>query len=542
MPDPSPRKIASARIEGPVATQLRRAGVISVAAGLVWPVQAALVAWVIAGWLDAAPYRDTMLAAAGFVLLALLRAGLDRRAARILFDAADRTIARERALILATEARGRGPQGSAEIAALLGQKLPLLQPWITRYRVAMLRVSVLPLALALIVLTQSWVAALILLISGPLIPVFMALVGMAAEDASRRHLAEIGSVNALLMERLAALTDIRLLGATGRVEADFAARADDLRERTMAVLRIAFLSSSVLELFAALGVAMMAVFVGFTLLGEIGIGSWGGLSVGQGVFLLLIAPEFYQPMRDLAAAWHDRAAGLAVVEELRTVEAAPRIAFLGTGAVARPLPGAFSLRVQGAQARGVALPDLAITAGQSLALTGPSGVGKTTTLEVISGLVLAEGRIEICGQALDDATADGWRARIALVPQAVHFPDMPLRDWLDLRGTGGDPWPALELAGAADLVEALPRGLDTHLGETGGGLSGGEARRLMLARAICGGGDLLIADEPTADLDPETAARIIATLASLQAEGMAILVATHDARLADAMDRRIALT
>src|SRR5690606_32018478 len=134
---------------------------------------------------------------------------------------------------------------------------------------------VLPGLLALLAFTQSWAAGLILLAAGPLVPLFMALVGAAAEGASRRHLAEIGTMNGMLMERLAALLDIRLLGAADRAAADFAIRAETLRERTMAVLRLAFLSSTVLELVSALGVAMMAVYVGFSLLGGIGIGTWG---------------------------------------------------------------------------------------------------------------------------------------------------------------------------------------------------------------------------------------------------------------------------
>ncbi|MFV0334785.1 MAG: ABC transporter ATP-binding protein/permease [Tropicimonas sp.] len=542
----NPRRQAEARIIAPVSRDLRVAGWLSVMAGSLWAVQAAAIAWAVSGWVQGAPVLPrTGLAILTFLACGAVRAVLDHRAGALLFHAADRIIARESAALIRREARARAAAGSAAIASLVVQKLPLLQPWITRYHVAMIRVSILPALYLVLAFSLSWVVGLTLLLAGPLIPFFMALVGMAAEDASRRQMDEIATMNDMLMDRLSAMLDIRLLGAADRVAADFATRAEALRARTMAVLRIAFLSSTVLELFSAIGVALVAVFVGFTLLGEIRFGSWGApLTLGEGVFLLLIAPEFFQPMRDLAAAWHDRAAGLSVVAELHGLEGAERVGIVGPGSAAPPLAGVLSLRCEGAVAglpeRSVALPDLVLGAGGSLALTGPSGAGKTTALAAIAGLVpLAEGRIAVCGRELGPETADAWRGRIALVPQRPHFPDMTLGAWLDPRGTGADPWPMLQLADADRIVARLPEGLDIRLGERGGGVSGGEARRLMLARALMTGGDLILADEPTVDLDDETAARVIAVLRRIVAQGRAVIVATHDPTLAAAMETRI---
>ena len=519
---------------------------LSVAAGLVLPIQAALIAWIVSVWVAGAN-DSTLPAIAGFVVLGVVRAGLERLSGRLLFQAADRTVAREREILIRREARTPSEAGSAEIAALAVQKLPLLQPWVTRYHVAMMRAAILPLALAVLAFTVSWAAGLILLISGPLIPLFMALVGMAAEDASRQQMREIGSMNDMLMERLAAMLDIRLLGATARAARDFETRAESLREKSMAVLRIAFLSSTVLELFAAIGVAMMAVFVGFSLLGELNFGTWGTLlTLREGLFLLLIAPEFFQPMRDLAAAWHDRAAGYAVVADLDALDEAERIGLLGTGARAAPLQGPAAVDLSKAIAalpgRTVALPDLRLKPGESVALTGPSGAGKTTALATIAGLVpLVSGDIAVAGHKLDQDTADAWRARLSLIPQKPHFPDEELAKWLDPNGTGRDPAPALEISAARDVVARLPQGLETRLGETGGGVSGGEARRLMIARAAFDDSDVILADEPTADLDAETASHVIDALLRLKQEGRTLIVATHDPALAAAMDRQVSM-
>lgn len=543
------KRRAKERIIAPVAQQLNIAGWLSVVAGALWPVQAAVIAWAVSRWASGEPaLGPTITAALVFMGCAIVRAALEHRSGALLFDAADQTIAREREILISREARARTEAGSAQIAALVVQKLPLLQPWITRYHVAMLRAQVLPILFLGLAFTQSWVVGVTLLVAGPLIPVFMGLVGMAAEDASKRQMNEIASMNDMVMDRLSAMLDIRLLGAVDRSAADFEVRANTLREKTMAVLRVAFLSSTVLELFSALGVAMVAVFVGFTLLGEIGFGSWGGgLTLGQGLFLLLIAPDYFQPLRDLAAAWHDRAAGFAVVTDLDELDAADRIGFVGEAEPCTPLAGRVSITSEAAVARvadcEVKLPDFSIRQGQSIALVGPSGAGKSTTLAAIAGLVpLASGEIKVNDQSLSEQTADAWRRRLALVPQRPHFPDETLQDWLDPRGTATDPTHALKMAGALDIVARLPEGLETRLGESGGGVSGGEARRLLLARAIMTGASLLLADEPTADLDGETADIIIRSLRSFQDAGGTVIVATHDPRLAAAMGDRIEVT
>ncbi len=530
----------------PVAVRLRTAGALTAAAALIWPAQAALLATVLDGWVSGpVNWIETAVLAGAFLVLGLVRAAIDHRAGGRLFGAADVIVARERGRLIRRETRSRSEVSSAAIAATAVQTLPMLHPWITRYRAAMTRTMIVPAVILALALYHSWAVALILAAAGPLIPIFMALVGMAAEDASRKHLREIGTINTMLQDRLGALLDARALGAVGRVLTDFAARADKLRRQTMAVLKIAFLSSAVLELFSALGVAMVAVYVGFSLLGEVTFGAWGGgLTVWQGVFLLLLAPEFFQPMRELATAWHDRAAGRAVLGAVTEIEGSPRLPFLGKATLADPLPGpaALSWRTVSVRLGDTVrpLPDLTLEAGDSAALVGPSGSGKTTILHAIAGLLpLSGGTVTVCGRDLDEQTADSWRRRISLVAQTPHFPATSIGTYLDPDRTGRDPWPALVAAHADGFVRALPDGLQTRLGETGGGLSGGEFRRLMLARAIFEGRDAILADEPTADLDRHTADLVIETLCNLNRRGVTVLVATHDPDLAQAMAQRI---
>lgn len=548
-----------ARIIAPVKGKLEKASWLSVGAGAIWPLQAVAISWAISKWVTLQKaenpvwqndiLQSALIGGGLFVLLGLVRSVLENSAAKLLFQAADETIARERSALIWKEGRDKSPTSSAAIAALMVQKLPLLHPWITRYYVAMKRAYVLPLFLLVLAFSQSWAVGIVFLIAGPLIPVFMALIGMAAEESSRQQMNEIGSLNALTMERLSAMLDIRLLGATNRVIADFAKRALMLHQRTMAVLRIAFLSSTVLELFAAIGVALVAVFVGFSLLGEITFGTWGApLTIGQGVFLLLLAPEFFQPLRDLAAAWHDRAAGFSVVDELEEVDGQKRISFLGEARRATPLGGAFSLETQKAavtldKTATIHIPDFLIKKGDSIAITGPSGAGKSTSLSALLGLIpLTQGEIKTCGQVLSSSTADGWRARSSYIPQRPHFADMTIREWIDPRKTGHDITLALNIAKARHIIERLPLGLDTRLGETGGGVSGGEARRLMVARAIIMGGDVIFADEPTANLDPETAAKVIDALLALNQKGVALVIASHDPALIGAMKYQYAVS
>ena len=517
---------------------------LSVVSSLVWLAVAAVIAGVF-GRLMAGEPVSPLRTGVAILLLWGLRALIDMAAQALLGLAAEAKIGALREEIVAAEARAATPSalgGAGALAALTAEKPEAMRLALLRYRPARMRVMVLPPVILCIALWHSWAVALVLLLAGPLIPLFMALVGWAAKEASARQMKDVGQMNDVLVDRLAALSDLRLIGAGPATVENFTRASEDLRERTMAVLRIAFLSSTVLELFSALGVAMVAIWVGFSLLGELSWGGWGTpLTPTAGLYLLLLAPEFFQPLRDLAAAWHDRSGADAVMDEITAWRDEPRAQRLGHGGLAVPLAKMPWLATCDLQHHGIAYPDFRLEPGDSLAVIGASGAGKTTLLRLIAGLERPDsGVILIDGLPLSDDNADAWRASIGWMPQAPHFLNGSLRSNIGFGDAISDD--TLRAAGLDSVINALPRGDLTRLGARGAGLSGGEGRRVTLARALHGGPGLVIADEPTADLDMETARLVGDSLVRFAQAGGTLLVATHDVSLAARMAQRLTLT
>ncbi|MEF7613736.1 thiol reductant ABC exporter subunit CydD [Aquincola sp. MAHUQ-54] len=537
-----------------------RAGAwLQAAAALLWLPQAGCLAWALQRLADGGGLAQAWAPASGVVLFGLLRSALDAAGARGSFRAARRhlTALRDRATAALAQ---RSPLDAARpasglAASVLAEQAESLVPFLSRFEPARLRVMVVMPAILAAVAPLSWLAALALLLAAPLIPLFMALIGWRAESASRAHLVELGGMNAFLLDRLRGLATVRAMGAVEATARRLRASADQLRQRVMAVLRIAFLSSAVLELFAALGVATVAVYTGLHLLGQFDTGTWGGrLSLGQGLFVLLLAPAFFEPLRDLSAAWHDRAAGQAALASLAALadDGVPLPGGAGSPAadalpVHHPRPPAVEvhgLRFRHARAATDVLRgfDLHVAPGEHLALVGPSGSGKSTLLALIAGLVPADaGSIAIGGQALTSADAAALRRRIAWIGQATHLFAGTVQANIALGRPGIGAARVAQALDIAALRHVAQAHAATPLGEGGVGLSGGEALRLAIARAAADpAADLLLVDEPTAHLDRATADEVTERLLML-AQGRTLIVATHDPVLAARLDRAVPL-
>lgn len=467
------------------------------------------------------------------VVVVLLRLVLTTLAQWLAAQLAEAVRARLRTrLAWAVQARGplwmRG-QRSAALAELSVGHVDALDGYYSGYLAARTECLWVPAVLALAVLVANWVAGLLLLFTAPLIPLFMVLVGWGAEAAGREQLQALTRAGAHFADRLRGLDLIRAYGRAQRELAGVAAAADDLRDRTMRVLRMAFLSSAVLEFFASVGVAMVALYFGFHYLGLLKIGPTP-VTLGIGMFCLLLAPEFYAPLRRLAAHYHDRANALAAVAQIEEVLGGlPQMQEASSAGSVQdnaPQSSATPIRAQGMALRhpGAASPvlerlDFLVPVGERLALIGASGSGKSSLLEAIAGWLPPEQ-----GQLWVDPTA-----KVVLAGQRPWLFHGSIADNIRLGDPGADPARVQAAADAAQVsafARRLPDGLDTLIGERGFGLSGGEARRVGLARALLYTPDILLLDEPTAFLDPDTEARLLQALDAF-AHGRTVVVATH---------------
>ena len=524
-------------------------------AALFWLPQAALLAWAIQRLGAGEGVEAVWVPALGIGVLGVFRAGFEAWGARRIFGEVrvQLSLLRARVAIAVTARSPLDPSrpASGQAASVIAEQAEAVLPYLVRYQPARWRAMLVPLFILVAVACFSWIAALILLVSAPLIPMFMAIVGWRAQAASREQMVEMGAMNAFLLDRLRGLATLRALGAVDLTARRLGDVAQSLRRRTMAVLRIAFLSSAVLELFAALGVAMVAVYIGFHLLGTLEFGSWGRrLSLGEGLFVLLLAPAFFEPLRELSAVWHDRAAGEAALDALDALaeKGVPMPGRPDAHAPAIVRRGAPSVRIHNLRFthRGEAPLfdglDLRVAAGEHIALTGPSGAGKTALLSLIAGLVpAASGDIAIGGVSLNDDTASALRRRIGWMGQRPHVFAASVHDNVAMGRAGvarSDVVQAMRDAGLGDVAQARPA---TALGEGGGGLSGGEAVRLALARlALQPEADLWLVDEPTAHLDTDTAERVVDALLRL-AQGKTLIAVTHDPVLAARLQRVVRL-
>ncbi|GBC61931.1 thiol reductant ABC exporter subunit CydD [Desulfonema ishimotonii] len=394
-----------------------------------------------------------------------------------------------------------------------------------------------PVAILAVVFPVNWAAGTLFLFTAPMIPLFMILVGMGAESVSQRNFQALARLSAHFLDVLQGLTTLKLFDRS-RAEKEAVSRVSEaFRKRTMSVLRIAFLSSAVLEFFSSLSIAMVAVYLGTRYLGYADFGSWGRpLTFAHGFFILLLAPDVYLPLRELGTHYHARAEAVGAAEEILKILSVPCPRPVADEKPWTP-PGTMRISLRDLRfayengrrpaLRGVTLD---LKPGERVAVVGASGAGKTTLLNLLLGFLQPDqGEIRISGTPLSRISPEIWHRQIAWIGQNPALFHGTIRENILMDRPEADEdavWRAAESAGVARFARHLPDGLDTRVGEQNIGLSRGQAQRVALARAWLRDAPLLLLDEPTAALDAETEAEISDALDRLS-RGKTLLALTH---------------
>jgi len=417
---------------------------------------------------------------------------------------------------------------SGEVVLLATRGLDALDGYFARYLPQVALAAIVPAVVVVCLAAVDVVAALTVLLTVPLIPVFMVLVGRMSESRRRRRWAALSRLAHRFLDVVAGLPTLRAYGRADAQVAILHRVTDAYRVETMGTLRVAFLSALVLELLATLSVALVAVGIGLRL-------AVGGMTLEVGLFALILAPEAYLPLRRLGAEFHASEEGLTAAVKAFEIIDAP--ALPGGMRTAMPRLRGGRLVVDGLSVaqpgRDVAAPaglSLHVRPGEIVALTGPSGAGKSTLLATILGLVEpSAGRIfveEADGAAIDvrGLHGDSWRAEVAWVPQEPFLFAGSVADNVRLAAPG-----ASDAAIAAALASVGLGGVDAGLilGERGAGLSSGQRRRVGVARALLRGSPLLLLDEPTAGLDAAAEAAVLDAISRAARDGAAVLLVAH---------------
>jgi len=525
---------------------VRRAMVLgAVAAALAVP-QAWLLAHAIAPVvMDKAPVSSALPWLLPVVPLLVLRFFLATASGRAALAAAGRVKARIRSALLRHLA-SLGPAATAgrstgEAATVVLEGVDALDAYVSRFMAHLGVLVVLPPLVLVVVLPRDWISGLVLLVTAPVIPLFMILLGLGAQKLNRQQWLRLLRLSGRLLDGLQRLTTLRLLNAGDREAGHLAEAGEDYRKSTMAVLRVAFLSALALEFFATVGIALVAVLIGFRLLD-------GTLGFEAGFFVLLLAPEFYAPLRQLGLDYHARMEALAAAERILDLQAQPS---LQVGAERPALGKALTLECEKVsfawEPDRPALRDfsLRLVPGEIVALVGPSGAGKSTLLALLLGFLRPQsGRVFVNGHDLATLDPAHWLGHVAVLPQRPHMFEGSVLDNIRL----GEPEAGLDrvraaaaLAAADGFIAALPRGYDTPLGEHGETLSGGQVQRLALARAFLKEqAGVLLLDEGTAGLDRGTEAAVADAIRRLAA-GRTTLIVTHRLATVHLADRVVFL-
>lgn len=490
---------------------------------------------------DLTPFLAAMLAAAlgkafthrtneelGFRLAAAIKTSLRQKVLTHLFDAGPAAVPRHR---------------TGELLQLIGDGMDGIDDYCGKYLTQFSYILVIPPVMLVIVFSIDYTAMAILFVTAPLIPLFMILIGRWAEQIQSRQWKLLRFLGGHFLDVLIGLSTLKAWGRSEEQSLVIARLSDKLRSSSLSVLRVAFLSALTLELLTTLGTAVIAVTVGLKLL-------FGQLAFQQALFILLLAPEFYLPFRQLGAHYHAGLAGVDAAERIDAllVAAPDRTTVAGTKdwLLQKPPAIAFNnVSFSYSEDRPPALRNISfsVASGEQVALIGPSGSGKSTLFDLLLKFIHPDsGEILIDGHRLSSLPTEQWRNCIAYVPQFPHLFQGTLRDNISYGATSspGQVELAAARAGLENWIEQLPAGYDTVIGEGGRGLSGGEAKRIAIARAFFRDAPLLLLDEAMTALDPRNENAIQQEIRELQ-KNRTVLVIAHRISTARSADRIIAL-
>jgi len=441
-----------------------------------------------------------------------------------------------------------GPAGidedrTGDLTVLATTGIDALDDYFARYLPQVFLAVIVPVAVVVAVVGIDWISALIIALTVPLIPVFMALVGASTRARTERQVRTLQRLASHFLDVVSGLPTLKIFGRAKAQVAAIRDVTDRYRRATMSTLKVAFLSSLILELLATVSVALVAVAVGLRLLG-------GHVTLRTALFVLVLAPEAYLPLRQLGTHYHASAEGLKAADEVFGVLERPEPTAGTSDAVPDvtrvPLVvDCVSVSYPGRAEPALERVSLQVEPGEVVAVVGPSGCGKSTLLAVVLGLRAPDmGTVRVGDVDLAELSPDAWRRRLAWVPQRPHLFAASIADNVRLGAPGATDAAvvaALEAAGLSAFVASLPRGAETRIGERGAGLSAGERQRVALARAFLRDAPILVLDEPTANLDGRTEREVLDAVRRLVA-GRTALVAAHRPSLTVLADRVVDLT